>query len=494
MSKVEVGGTARASDEIWADDRLGRRGEAASFARFLDRRYQELKAEDWNQSYSIAIEGPWGLGKTTFLMGLAEELSRNHAIAFVNAWIDDTVDDPLTSLSAAIERAVLGAVKSKAAASAVQNILKNKATIARVAAKGLIKKALEKVADKDSADELMKFAAGAAGNALDEDALSDVFTDQQRSDYFDRLDAIDALKRSIGRALVEIDKDPHKHLPLYVVIDELDRCRPTYAIRMLETVKHIIDVPGLIFLYGVERKQLAAAIRGMYGADFDGSRYLHRFINVGYKLRTPSLEEFCSQLIQTRSIPVDRLSVPPAYQSAPHDKQVARHISDWLGLFGLTARDALTIFDMLKTFITVWESPVPIELVVLLPELIKKFMGSDIAFGDITLFDGRIDRPMAVFQSETVDYTEIYRQLTLKAQRSYRELMEGEDVDPASMYGWIMNRIGEDSKKFKHGVISSDTIDVAKYPKFLEIVERMTSIQPADAISSSFSSSPAVRA
>ena len=56
--------------------------------------------------------------------------------------------------------------------------------------------------------------------------------------------------------------------PIIIVIDELDRCRPTYAIKLLEEIKHLFDVPGLVFVFGMHGDQLAHSVKAAYGAEF----------------------------------------------------------------------------------------------------------------------------------------------------------------------------------------------------------------------------------
>ena len=71
--------------------------------------------------------------------------------------------------------------------------------------------------------------------------------------------------------------------PLVFVIDELDRCRPTFSIELLERVKHIFDVPGMVFVFGVNRNELCSSIKSIYG-EIDADVYLRRFLRHGISL------------------------------------------------------------------------------------------------------------------------------------------------------------------------------------------------------------------
>lgn len=58
------------------------------------------------------------------------------------------------------------------------------------------------------------------------------------------------------------------------IIDELDRCRPRYAVEVLEQIKHLFSVPGIVFVLSIDKVQLGNAIRGFYGSDLiDADEY-----------------------------------------------------------------------------------------------------------------------------------------------------------------------------------------------------------------------------
>ncbi|MCX0443707.1 KAP family NTPase [Aeromonas veronii] len=81
-----------------------------------------------------------------------------------------------------------------------------------------------------------------------------------------------------------------------MLIDELDRCRPSYAVEMLETIKHIFDIPKVVFVLATDTEQLQHAIKVIYGGGFDAQTYLGRFFKRRFYLnKCPShflIEEF----------------------------------------------------------------------------------------------------------------------------------------------------------------------------------------------------------
>jgi predicted KAP-like P-loop ATPase len=69
-----------------------------------------------------------------------------------------------------------------------------------------------------------------------------------------------------------------------IFVDELDRCRPDFAMRLLETIKHFFDIPGITFVLAYDEMFLSSAAKSLYGPSFDADNYLRRFIDVRFWL------------------------------------------------------------------------------------------------------------------------------------------------------------------------------------------------------------------
>lgn len=102
----------------------------------------------------------------------------------------------------------------------------------------------------------------------------------------------------LARELIE--KEPGR--PLIIMIDELDRCRPSYAIELLEIAKLLFSVDHVIFVLAINRTELAHSVKAMYGSGFDAEGYLRRFIDLDFRLPTPDRERFVTKLLQTTSL------------------------------------------------------------------------------------------------------------------------------------------------------------------------------------------------
>lgn len=85
-------------------------------------------------------------------------------------------------------------------------------------------------------------------------------------------DSIKILRTSLEEILEEKDK-------IVIIVDELDRCKPSFAIQTLEIVKHLFNVKGLVFIFSLDISQLSHSVKAVYGDGFDAVGYLERFFN-----------------------------------------------------------------------------------------------------------------------------------------------------------------------------------------------------------------------
>ena len=122
---------------------------------------------------------------------------------------------------------------------------------------------------------------GVAGTVADSALAS--FAEARVSSYTKRKDAVRSFQQSLCQvASTVFEKTDDK--PIVVIIDEIDRCRPTYAVELLEAAKHLFSVNHVVFVLGINREQLAHSICALYGSDFNADVYLRRFIDASIHL------------------------------------------------------------------------------------------------------------------------------------------------------------------------------------------------------------------
>ncbi|MCO5108838.1 MAG: KAP family NTPase [Burkholderiaceae bacterium] len=236
--------------------------------------------------FVMALDAPWGSGKTTFVRMLQATLSRNNFVCvYFNAWQVDYVTDPLVALVAAIEQIEL---PSSGASEKLREGLKTVRKVAGWVAKRGAKAAAKAVTmgaldvDKEMEEIAAEFAGGLAGDV--------VGAFQQEKQLLARFRA--ELEGAIGR-LPAAGKQP----TLIFIVDELDRCRPTFAIELLERIKHLFDVQNIAFLLALDKRQLEAITANVYGERIDAPEYLRRFIDLEYSMPLPDMRAFTTALL-----------------------------------------------------------------------------------------------------------------------------------------------------------------------------------------------------
>ncbi len=248
------------------------------------------------EPFVLAIDSPWGTGKTTFIkmwMASLKEKNGFPCICF-NAWDSDFTGDPLVSfigeMKASLDLPLQSAGASKAMEEYVSKGKKLLGILARKSAPLAIKILTQGILDLEKLDLGKLKESGFAGLA---ESLAKERIEQYEADK----DTIGGFKAHLKEVVDHLNK--HKsaeNKPLIFFVDELDRCRPTYAIDLLEKIKHLFNVEGIIFVLAIDKVQLSSSIRSIYGPGMDVDGYLRRFIDLEYRLPDPPRTEFCASL------------------------------------------------------------------------------------------------------------------------------------------------------------------------------------------------------
>lgn len=234
-----------------------------------------------NGGFVLAINSQWGTGKTTFVKMWKQDLTnKDYKTLYFNAWENDLLTDPTV--------AILGELKkllklSNSDDSKFQKILSKSPTILKKIGPSLLKAFLAKYID---VEEISSIITGTL------EATSDIIG-EEIEEYSKKEKGIDDFKKLLNEYIKE--KSPEK--PVIFIIDELDRCRPSYAVEILERIKHFFSVEGIVFVLSIDKKQLCSSIKGFYGSEnIDAEEYLRRFIDIEYRLPEPAAKDFCEYL------------------------------------------------------------------------------------------------------------------------------------------------------------------------------------------------------
>lgn len=262
--------------ETLKEDLLGRE----SYIRSLED-YLSIEHEFTDGSLVVSLNAKFGSGKSTLLKMWERDLLERRAagdnvplVINLNAWDSDFYGEPLIPIISELVDAVATHVPKQAAA----------------------KKKL-----KEAAKDAAWFMVGLANSAVPLDALAAAeFAEKKKlerednyeiarpdllSDYQSRRDAIRRLKDLLNEMLGADQPQA------YVFIDELDRCRPDYAVSYLERIKHIFDMHGIVFVLAIDYDHLANSARALYGGSLDFPEYFRKFVHRSFDMPEPKAEK-----------------------------------------------------------------------------------------------------------------------------------------------------------------------------------------------------------
>lgn len=244
------------------DDLFGLKDFADRLEKFL------VVEQDYVEgSLVISLSSKYGSGKTSFLqmwkssLENSENKTEKPILIYLNAWESDYYGDPLFAIISALVNCTQGAGES---VQKLSDAAKDLGWFSIAIGGQIVNKVtgIDAVAAGDFAEKKK------AERAEKQKAIANAFLI-----YEGRKNAMDSLKVAISE-FVAASKSG-----VWFFVDELDRCRPDYAISYLETIKHIFDVKGAVFVLAADRRQLENSARTAFGSDLDFEEYYRKFIH-----------------------------------------------------------------------------------------------------------------------------------------------------------------------------------------------------------------------
>lgn len=229
--------------------------------------------------FVLALNNKWGTGKTTFVKMWQQDLRNNeYQTLYFNAWENDFENNPLTALMGELK-----SLTTKDTEPEFKKILKKASTLSKHIAPIIAKAIADRYIDTEGVKEAIEGVTK---------GLSDVF-ENEVLEYEKKKKSISDFRNSLSEFIAKTNEGK----PLIFIIDELDRCRPNYAVSILEQIKHFFSVPNIVFILSIDKEQLGNAIKGVYGSDdIDADEYLRRFIDLEYSIPEPEVDIFYKYL------------------------------------------------------------------------------------------------------------------------------------------------------------------------------------------------------
>ena len=228
--------------------------------------------------FTLSINADWGYGKTTFVkMWEAMLQSNEYKTIYFNAWESDFVADPMMALIDGLRNGF--------------------------ETEDLPKEHLQKVkAFWKTATKLVQLVpqyriVGEIAEAIQE-GIGECTED---NDELQKCTSIKQLVYTFRKQLSDFAKTIDEQKQLIVFVDELDRCRPDYAVQMLERIKHFFAIDNIIFVLSIDKTVICESIKSIYG-DINTEGYLRRFIDLEFDLPEPDIDLFAKTLFEQKEI------------------------------------------------------------------------------------------------------------------------------------------------------------------------------------------------
>lgn len=237
--------------------------------------------ELYSDGFVLAINNEWGTGKTTFVKMWQQHLKNNDfKTVYFNAWENDFDNNPLVAIMSELKSLINSKNKE-----VFKSVISKGAVLAQNVLPAVIKAVAKKYIDVDEVSDAMENVTKGATQIFEEEI----------KEYTNKKKSIVDFRKELEKFIKKTDSSK----PLIFIIDELDRCRPDYAVDVLEQMKHFFSVPGIVFVLSIDKNHLASSVRGYYGSEnINTDEYLRRFIDLEYSIPLPSNKAFCNYLYE----------------------------------------------------------------------------------------------------------------------------------------------------------------------------------------------------
>ena len=224
----------------------------------------------------LIIDGKWGTGKTEFCFKLKNLIEANNTndykVGYVNAFQADHANEPLLTLIA--EVAGFYNEDNEKRRSFIKDAIPYLRLVSGIGMKAIANLAFGKYAANIPDD----FKEGLEAIEDGSDSLIDQSLESMIKDQVEAEKNLSTLKEAL-KEIASIN-------PVILLIDELDRCRPDFAVMMLETIKHVFDVDNVQIILVTNAEQLKATIKHSYGSETKSHDYLYKFFK--YQINLPT--------------------------------------------------------------------------------------------------------------------------------------------------------------------------------------------------------------
>lgn len=238
----------------------------------------------------LIIHGPWGSGKSIHAKRIIQTLkeapySNDVTAVYWDAAKSDYITDPLMAFVAHLYKSVPIEKEEEYRGNAIMLCLK-----ALTSATGEM---LNQVTASTTGVDL-KEVAKVAKDTIDNDI------NQNNPAYAQFISFLEASKTEQNRiaAAELLIKTVANRKKLVIVVDELDRCRPDFALRMIENIKHLFStIDDCRFILVLNKDTITASVSSFYGlSKNDAEYYISKYTKIEFQLPlfVPGIGQNCN--------------------------------------------------------------------------------------------------------------------------------------------------------------------------------------------------------
>ncbi|WP_374498019.1 KAP family P-loop NTPase fold protein [Vogesella indigofera] len=282
-------------DYQWKDCKLGREEHGKFLANYLASEKHGLV---------LNLDGSWGTGKTDFLRRMyVHLLQQGHPVIYIDAWESDFSREPLMVVASELLRQLQDLNQQIGSHVAYKQVASKFAGFLRGA-----------VIFGSSALTKKFFGDAEMGKVFSENAFGHVSHEsmlQLSQLHSEQVDAIKMIRQELSGLAEVLQTNYNYKIPVVVLVDELDRCRPDYSIEMLEVIKHFFNTDNFVFMVASDTAELCKSISVVYGNGFSSEKYIRRFFSRTAKLKKPDVPSFINGMFNEIASGVDLVRTDP---------------------------------------------------------------------------------------------------------------------------------------------------------------------------------------
>jgi len=319
--------------QIYTQTKTFKDSDSMNLKGFADDLFHSIQIDNLlsENSVVVSLNAKFGMGKSYFLEMFENYLTKEKKAEtiLINSWKNDFCDEPLIAICCELFSYFEGQndEKSLPIREQLKSIVSIFGDLSNQFLKAQIGIDIESTFNKNKSIE--------KGTAIFEKF-------NQKKDLFEKL------YKSIAEYTAEKQ--------LIILIDELDRTRPDYAVNFLETLKHFFDIKGLIFILAVNKEQLKQSVECIYGKiNFDEyyRKFAHRDVALPYS--EEGINEYIIKIVDDffNKIEVDGKKIGIEKDELKHkDKILKTYIKELFIKFKLSPRQINQFFRVFLSLLT----------------------------------------------------------------------------------------------------------------------------------------------